>query len=80
MNVDRQVLKHEIADLARKRVWVRADVVINKLAPKFTGSYQFIHASYKVVEIVDTRGAIVELSRERVVEKPAKVKNSYRTQ
>jgi hypothetical protein len=51
MNVDIQVLKHEIADLERKRVWVRADVVANKLAPKFMGSYQFIHASSKVVEM-----------------------------
>jgi hypothetical protein len=80
MNVDRQFLKHEVADLAKKRVWVRADVVANKLDPKFTGFYQVIHASSKVVEIVDTQGAIVDVSRERVVEEPATVKNRYRTQ
>jgi hypothetical protein len=54
-DADRQVLNHYVADLAGQRVWVRSEVVANKLAPKYTGPYTVVRATDKVVEICDKR-------------------------
>jgi hypothetical protein len=52
-DADRQVLKHQVADLAGQRVWLRSEVIAKQLAPKFTGPYTVIRAADKVVEIFD---------------------------
>jgi hypothetical protein len=75
-DADRQVLKHQIADLAGQRVWVRSEVVANKLGPKFTGPYTVIRATDKVVEIFDKKGAVSKISYDRVVQEPTAIQTS----
>ena len=72
-DADRKVLKHQVADLAGQRVWVRSEVVANKLAPKFTGPYTVIRATDKVVEIFDKKGAVSKISYDRVVQEPTAI-------
>ena len=75
-DADRKVLKHQVADLAGQRVWVRSEVVANKLAPKFTGPYTVIRATDKVVEIFDKKGAVSKISYDRVVQEPTAIQTS----
>jgi hypothetical protein len=72
-NADAKALESHRRDLTGQRIFLRQEVLDNKLSPKFTGPYCFILHDIAKLTIIDARGRLVQVSEDRVAQEPAAV-------